>query len=129
MWQVIFKALGGFNLFTAVVIWIAPLRFYETVPGVALTGAFNAHFLRDVALAYLVSGAAIWIAVRRHDVMLGLFAVAWPFCHAVFHLWMWAAHRGAALDRVAAAECLGVILPAGLAVIAVWQLHQRGVLS
>ena len=44
----------------------APADWYAMVPGVAGTGPFNAHFVRDIGAAYLVAGATLpWFAVNR----------------------------------------------------------------
>jgi hypothetical protein len=41
----------------------APAAWYAAVPGVAATGPFNAHFIRDVGVAYALCGAALaWFA-------------------------------------------------------------------
>ncbi len=36
-----------------------PAAWYAAVPGVAATGPFNAHFIRDIGIAYLLCGAAL----------------------------------------------------------------------
>ena len=43
----------------------APLAWYDAVPGVASTGAFNPHFVRDIGAAYLVTAMGLaWFAWR-----------------------------------------------------------------
>ena len=43
----------------------APLWWYDAVPGVPSTGAFNPHFVRDVGAAYLVTALGLaWFAWR-----------------------------------------------------------------
>ncbi len=111
--------LGGLHLGTALWIWAWPLDWYATVPGVQDTGPANLHFMRDIALIYLVSGAGLIAAMRHRDRRLGLWAASWPGLHALFHLWIWAAHRGAALDLVALTNLVGIQAPAwaGLALV------------
>lgn len=42
---------------------IAPLSWYDAVPGVPTTGPFNPHFVRDIGAAYLVAGLGVgWFA-------------------------------------------------------------------
>lgn len=36
----------------------APESWYWAVPGVAETGGFNPHFIRDIGIVYIVTGAA-----------------------------------------------------------------------
>lgn len=103
--------VGGFSVVTAAYIWTSPQHWYNTIPGVGLTGPMNVHFAKDVALAYLTSGAAlIWAGVRR-DRPVGLFGAAWPVFHAVFHIWIWI-HRGAPVDLVAMVNLTGIQIPA-----------------
>lgn len=43
----------------------APLAWYDAVPGVPSTGAFNPHFVRDIGAAYLVTAMGLaWFAWR-----------------------------------------------------------------
>src|SRR6476619_8027266 len=37
----------------------APAAWYAAVPGVAATGPFNAHFIRDIGVAYVLCGASL----------------------------------------------------------------------
>ena len=39
-----------------VMMLLAPLPWYDAVPGVVATGPFNPHFVRDIGAAYLVAG-------------------------------------------------------------------------
>jgi hypothetical protein len=42
----------------------APAAWYAAVPGVAATGPFNAHFIRDIGVAYVLCGASLpWFAI------------------------------------------------------------------
>lgn len=45
-------ANGGFML-------AAPALWYDSVPGLPHTGPFNAHFVMDIGVAYLVASAAL----------------------------------------------------------------------
>lgn len=43
----------------------APLAWYDGVPGVPSTGAFNPHFVRDIGAAYLMTALGLaWFAWR-----------------------------------------------------------------
>jgi hypothetical protein len=42
----------------------APAAWHAPVPGVPATGAFNAHFVRDIGAAYLVAGMAAFLALH-----------------------------------------------------------------
>ena len=107
----------------AALMWTAPQFWYETVPGVLQTGGFNSHFIRDVALAFVVSGLALASAARFADQRLALFGAAWPVLHAIFHIWIWIAHRNTAIDLISLTNVLGIQLPAWTALIAAAQLN------
>jgi hypothetical protein len=76
--------IGGNGLW----MLIAPLAWFTTVPGVAASGAFNAHFVRDVGAAYALCGLALFLLARgfapaRPYARAG---VAFLLVHAALHL-------------------------------------------
>lgn len=100
---------------------VAPLAWYDAVPGVTATGAYNPHFVRDIGMAYLVVSLGLaWFAWRPVQ--------GWPalVCAAAFQLLHAAIHVG---DGVCGANPLsdfardfpGVFLPALLTVWVVWR--------
>jgi hypothetical protein len=68
---------------------IAPLVWYDFVPGVTDTGFFNQHFIRDIGLIQLFLGIAFGVGMFRPERRIALWAAAtfWLCAHAVFHLW------------------------------------------
>jgi hypothetical protein len=78
-------ALGA----NCVFMLIAPLSWYDAVPGVPATGPFNPHFVRDVGAAYLVSALAIgWFAWRPRQGWPALVAAAaFLTAHAGIHVY------------------------------------------
>jgi hypothetical protein len=76
------------------IMLVVPSTWYAIVPGVAETGPFNAHFIRDIGVAYLVCGAALaWFALERIAQPAALAAAAFLALHALVHLWDAAAGR------------------------------------
>lgn len=123
MQRLILKGAGVFAVANACYMWVATRHWYNSVPGVQQTGALNGHFAGDVALAFMVSGAAlIWAGVRR-DSSAGACGAAWLVGHAVGHFGIWA-QRGFPVDAVAATNLAGIQLPAVLALWAVLTLHR-----
>ncbi|KPD10485.1 MULTISPECIES: hypothetical protein [Rhodobacterales] len=114
MRKTVLIAVGGLSLVTAAYIWTATNHWYDSIPGVSLTGPLNFHFAKDVALAYLASGAALVWAGVKHDRSAGLCGALWLVFHAVFHIWIWI-HRGSPMDVVALTNLTGIQLPAFLA--------------
>lgn len=72
-----------------VFMMINPALWYTEVPGVARTGAFNQHFIRDIAILYMIIGGALLggILRREYSVMLWGTTALWLSGHAVFHVW------------------------------------------
>ena len=68
---------------------VAPLSWYELVPGVTDTGFFNQHFIRDIGIIQLFIGIAFGWGLIRPEYRIGLWAAAtlWLGAHAAFHLW------------------------------------------
>src|SRR3546814_1429989 len=68
---------------------VAPLTWYELVPGVTDTGFFNQHFVPDIGIIQLFLGVAFIVGLLRPERRIGLWAAAtlWLIAHALFHLW------------------------------------------
>jgi len=104
--------LGLINLGNGLLMLAAPHHWYEAVPGVAATGPFNHHFVIDIALAYVASGACMLAAWRtgRTAAALALAGSAWPALHALFHIVEWLA-GGFPSDAIdAGTQIVGVVL-------------------
>src|SRR5437867_1925657 len=84
-------------------------------PGVAHTGPFNQHFIRDIGLIQMFLGAAFGIGMIRPASRLELWAAApsWLIAHAVLHLWEVAI--GICSPSVIARDFPAVTLPALIA--------------
>ncbi len=124
MSKIVLVFVGLLSLVTAAYIWIATQHWYEAVPGVKSTGPLNMHFARDVALAYLASGAALIWAGARRDGSAAICGSAWLVLHALFHIWIWI-HRGAPFDTVALTNLSGIQLPAFAALVAALRLSNE----
>ena len=101
--------LNGFTM-----IGFSPL-WYAQMPGVADTGPFNAHFVRDIGCAFLVAGLSfVWGAVQRERargaMIMGALFLA---LHALMHAWDLAAGREPPGHVVM--DLPGIALPAVLA--------------
>lgn len=101
--------LAGNGLF----MLLAPEAWYHTLPTVSATGAFNAHFVRDIGAAYLVAGSALaWLALgRAGGHAAALTGGAFLGLHALVHLWDAAAGR-ASLAHLTQDFALVVLVPA-----------------
>ena len=88
--------LVAYFLATGLFIAILPLVFYETGPGVADTGPYNMHFLRDVGFAFSVSALGIGWGLKQNSKPLIVFGSAWIALHGLFHLVLWFIHPSSA---------------------------------
>jgi ABC-type amino acid transport system permease subunit len=105
---------------TAVWMWTWPHDWYERVPGVAMMGPFNVHFIRDVALVFGLSAAALLLGLQRRDRTALLLGAAWPVLHGLFHVWIWF-QRGTPVDVIAASNLFGIQAPAWISLAAAWR--------
>lgn len=116
--------LSIYFLLTGIYILTMPETFYRLTPGLDLMGPFNMHFIRDVALTFLVSGGAmLWGVIRRNRVAL-ICGAAWPFLHALYHCVIWS-HRGFPFDQIWATDVAAVILPGFFALLLAIRSHDR----
>lgn len=94
--RVVAWVLGGGLISVAVLMLISPATWYDKHPGVADHGPLNEHFVRDIACANLVAGAAIVFAVlipNQARVLLAG-ATAFLFLHASIHFAEWLLDHG-----------------------------------
>jgi hypothetical protein len=125
--RLLLAALGAYHGANAVGMLAAPVRWYGAVPGVATSGPFNPHFVRDIGFAFLASGAGLMLGTRkgRDAAVLAAAGAAWPALHGLFHVYGWIAEGFPAEPQVASAEVFGVVTAGALGVVLAW-LRMRG---
>jgi len=89
MLKLFYLIAGGFSLLNGFWMLISPFSWYAEFPAdISHTGPFNAHFVRDLGVVYLVAALAFVWAARNIDrsmpvhVALTVFFVG----HALIHL-------------------------------------------
>ena len=103
-----------------------PANWYFLVPGVTTTGPFNQHFLRDIGLIYLMTGAALAVGAWRPSDRAVLWSVAalWHVGHAIFHVWE--VSVGICGPSALARDFPAVTLPTlVMAALAAWSVRER----
>lgn len=67
----------------------APFAWYDMVGTVKATGPANGHFLRDIGIAYLVSGALLSYGAANLSLRWGAATAgaAWLMLHGALHVW------------------------------------------
>ena len=78
--------LGVYHLLLGTVMVIAPRTFFDEI---AHYGAYNDHYIRDVATFYLALGGCLLVAVGRTSWQMPLltFALVQYGLHVLNHLW------------------------------------------
>ena len=67
----------------------ASLWWYDSVPGVPLTGPFNGHFIKDIGAAYLACALGLgWFVWRPHQGWPAMaIGASWLALHASVHVY------------------------------------------
>jgi len=108
-------AVGLLSAGNGLTMLAVPKTWFWAVDGVPLTGGYNAHFIRDIGMVYVLTGAAMFTGLAR-PAQRPLFwgaAAAWLTSHALFHLWEVAA--GICGPEAILRDFIGVTLPGVLA--------------
>jgi hypothetical protein len=123
---IFFLILGGLSIVNGGWMMLHAALWYETLPGVVDTGPYNGHFVRDIGLAYAVSGIGfVWCAFNLRRCWPVVVAQAmWAAGHALLHV------ADMFMERMSVAHWIidapGVLLPGAvlgmLAVPKVWRI-------
>ena len=89
-----------------------PHDWYQLLPTVQATGAFNQHFIRDIGLAYITCGIMLGYAARFPSGrwLAALAGALWLTMHGAFHVWELL--RGIGAQHNFWMDAPGVIVPA-----------------
>lgn len=122
--------LGIFHAANGVFMLFAPDQWYMTVPGVPATGPMNHHFIEDIGLAFLASGAGLMLGARAGlaAAAFALAGAAFPTLHAVMHVIMWFSHGLPEGGQLMVSEYIGVAGVSFLGAALAWSRgHREGV--
>lgn len=111
---------GGLWLGNAFWMLADPAGWYAGIDGVANTGPYNPHFVRDIGMAYLTLALLAFAAIRRPGHAVPLLGAGTLFLglHALLHIWDIAAGRLPAEHVVM--DMPGVFLPAFVGAFLTW---------
>jgi len=120
--RLLLALLGAAQATNGLAMLAAPVGWYAAMPGVAMTGPLNSHFVRDIGLIFLASGAALMLGARkgRDAAVLAAAGAAWPAMHGLFHVYEWIAHGFPAVPATAVTEAVGVVLVAAFGGALAW---------
>ena len=118
--------VGLYHALNALAMLLFPREWAATVVHLNTATPLQLHFIADIGMAFLASGAAmIWSA--RRGIAFAPWAIAgaaWPALHGAIHLYDWVMMGLPATTRDILSEGIGVIA-IGLAGIALAGLRQR----
>jgi hypothetical protein len=119
--------LGLFHIANGAFMLVAPGLWYAMVPGVIDTGPLNQHFVYDIGMAFVASGAMLALGARagRSAAIIACAGAAWPALHALIHIEGWTMYGFPADAHVAVSEAAGVVGLAVLGIVFAW-LRVRG---
>src|SRR3569832_1095055 len=114
--------LGIIHIVNGLFMLIAPAEWYATVPGVTLTGPFNPHFILDIGMAFVASGAGLMLGARRNAnaAILACAGATWPALHALIQIDGWLMHGFPADTQIALSGAIGVVGLALLGAVLAW---------
>ncbi len=111
---------GGLWLGNALWMLADPAGWYAGIDGVANTGPYNPHFVRDIGMAYLTLALLAFAAIRWPGHAVPLLGAGTLFLglHALLHVWDIAAGRLPAEHVLM--DMPGVFLPAFVGAFLTW---------
>jgi hypothetical protein len=118
--RIVLAVLGLFHIANGVWMVLAPMSWYVAIPGVAETGPLNHHFVADIGLAFIASGAGLLAGLRKNTAMLAMAGATWPALHALLHIWGWLVHGFPPGPNVFVSETVGVVIIGAVGVLAAW---------
>lgn len=118
--RVLLVLFGFGNLANGLFMLLAPDQWFASVPGVPVP--FNPHFVEDIGMAYIASGAGLALGARagRTSAVLACAGAAWPVLHALIHIDGWLMHGLPADAQTAMSEVVGVVGLATLGAVLAW---------
>jgi len=123
--QALIALVAVFSMAHGAFMLINPFGWYDFVPTVVLTGPPNQHFIRDIGLAYLMSGAMLAYAAPypQGRWMAACAGNIWLTAHGLFHIWEVAA--GICGTAVFLQDAPGVLGPPALVWLGIGILFVR----
>jgi hypothetical protein len=119
--------LGIFHTANGISMLAAPDFWYNSVPGVTLSGPANHHFIADIGLAFIASGIGL-LMVLRTGATAATFALAgatWPALHALLHVWEWISDGVPSNPQQIASDFVAVMLASFVGFWLAWVWARR----
>ena len=122
MVRMLLVLLGLFHVANGALMLLAPGLWYTMVPGVIDTGPLNQHFIYDIGMAFVASGAMLVLGARagRSAAMLACAGATWPALHALIHIEGWFTMGFPSDAQVAFSDVVAVVGLSALGVALAW---------
>lgn len=120
--RILLLIVGIVHIANGTYMLLAPEAWYAAVPGVTATGPFNPHFILDIGMAFVASGAGLALGARKRatSAILACAGATWPALHALIHIDGWFTMGFPSDTQVAISEVVGVVVLAALGVMLAW---------
>ena len=119
--------LGLFHLANGVAMLLWPAAWAAQVVHLGAPDHLHLHFIADIAMAFLASGAGMLLAARRGaNAVWAMAGAAWPALHALLHLKEWILDGPPAATGDLINEGVGVILVGAAGVALAWLRARQG---
>lgn len=102
--------LGLYNLANGLAMLLWPTAWAAAAVHLARPDHLHRHFIADIAMAYLLSGAGLLMGSRRGGRSWAIAGAAWPALHGLLHVREWIFDGPPAATGDLVKEGLGVIL-------------------
>lgn len=125
--RILLVLLGVFHLANGLLMLAMPATWFQTVPGVAATGGFNHHFILDIGMAFIASGAFLVLGARMAP-SASAFAIAgatWPLLHGLIHIAGWIEMGFPRQAPMILSEAGGVVLVGLAGGVLAWLRNRR----
>lgn len=83
-----FLIVGAILLANGIFMMVAPEEWFWSVPGVAATGDYNPHLVKDVGFTYGLLALALFVAIKVRSARLILLSIVsiWLVAHGILHV-------------------------------------------
>lgn len=119
--------LGLFHLANGVAMLLWPGAWAAAVVHLGAPDHLHLHFIADIAMAFLASGAAMLLAARRGaSAVWAIAGATWPALHGLLHVREWIQGGPPAARGDLINEGVGVILVGVAGVALAWLRARKG---
>ena len=124
--RLLLAVIGAFHLGNGLTMLVAPSSWAARVVHLNTPDHLHFHFIADIGMAFLASGAGLLLSVRKGAGAFAIAGAAWPFLHGLIHTREWIMGGPPAATAHLLSEGIGVILVGVLGVALAWMRFREG---